>query len=104
MEGYELTAPPFFVNRESYVKLFRGMSKQRRQPVVAKCHELQFSDGKAEFIQQFTRVMNAGLTQARVEHLHSCKILEFALDVDMEQGSFYVYHILEALNKDVGRT
>ena len=46
--------------------------------------------------------MNTGLAQGRVD-LHSCKILEFCLDVDIVQRKFFVYYILEALDKDVGR-
>ena len=97
MDGYELTSAPFSVNPETLVKLFRGTSKQSRQPVVAKCHELLYALGKAELTKQFTQVMNAGLAQARVDHPNSCKILELGLHVDMERGSFSVYHVLEAL-------
>ena len=72
------------------------------QPIVAKCHQIQFED-KVKFIEEFTKVMNTGLAQARVEHPHFCKILDFVLDVDMEQRTFFVYHILEDLESDVGR-
>jgi serine/threonine protein kinase len=102
MDGYELPARPFFINRDTQTKLFQGISKKRNLPIVAKCHEIQYI-GKAQFTEHFNLAMNAGMAQARVEHPNTCKILELCLDVDFEKGLFSVYHILEALEKDLGK-
>ena len=103
MDGYELSARPFFVNRETHTKLYHGRSKKLNQQVVAKCHDIQYAK-KAEFIEEFNLVMNAGMAQARVEHPNTCKILELCLNVvDFEQGLFSLYHILEALEKDLSK-
>ena len=95
-----MTSEPFFRNPKTLVKVFRGKSTARDQPIVAKCHDIELVS-KPEFIEQMTRVMNAGLAQARVDHPHSCKILDFALDVDIERRIFSVYHVLEALPNDL---
>ena len=100
MDGYELTSEPFFRNPATHVKVFRWKSKARNQPVVAKCHDIELVS-KPQFIEEMTRVMNAGLAQARVDHPHSCKILDFALDVDIERRIFSVYHVLEDLPNDL---
>ena len=100
MDGYELTSEPFFFNTGTGVKKFRGKSKACNQPILAKCHDIQFVT-KPQFIEDFTKVMNAGLAQARVDHRHACKILDFGLDVNTERNLFSVFHVLEALPKDV---
>ena len=99
-----MSSEPFFFNRETQVKLYYGTSRKDGKPIVAKCHEIQYVKcSKAEFTKQFNKAMNTGLAQARIDHLHSCKILEICLDVDISKNIYFVYHILEALDKDLGK-
>ena len=100
---YELPRDPFFRNPATGVSLYHAISLLRnRQPVILKRHDIYMSSNKADFLNYFSQVLNAGLTQARVEHENACKILEFRVDVDLERGCFTVYHVLEALERDLG--
>jgi serine/threonine protein kinase len=101
MDGYELSSTPFFTNRNTSVRLFHGVSLLRNSlPVVIKRHDLFLVD-KRQFLEDFNQVMNAGMAQARAEHSHSCKILELRLDFETSENRFSLYHILEALDRDL---
>lgn len=103
MEDYEVSPSPFFINRNSGVRLFHSTSLQRHGlPVVVKRHDLFLVD-KPQFLEDFNHVLNAGLAQARVEHLNSCKILEIRLDCDVNENRYSLYHVLEALDRDLER-
>lgn len=99
---YEVQEPPFFVNRQTNVKLFHGVSlKRNRQPVVIKRHDVFLGRSKTDFLEDLCMVLNTGLTQARLEHANSCKIIEFRVDVDLEHKCYTVFHILEAMERDL---
>lgn len=100
MEGYEISPTPFFINRSSGVRLFHSTSLQHSLPVVLKRHDLFLVD-KSQFLEEFNHVLNAGMAQARVEHLNSCKILEMRLDCDVNENRYSLYHVLEALDRDL---
>ena len=97
MDGYELSEGPFFFNQETNIKLYQARNKSNER-VVAKYHDIQYVD-KAELIEKFNLMINACIAQARVEHLHNCKIQE--IYVDFDQALFSVNHILEALDKEL---
>lgn len=46
--------------------------------------------------------MNTGLAQARAEHPHTCAILQLHFEVTEAPKHYYVDHILEALDRDLG--
>ena len=100
---YQLSASPFAFNRSSNVRLYHAFSLDHPHlPVVAKRHDLYFIS-QPEFLSDFNQVINSGLAQARVEHPNSCRLQEIRVDMDMSQNCYSVYHILEALVKDVGK-
>lgn len=85
------------------VKLFKGTSPSRYGlPIVAKRHEVYFLENKPKFLSKLNSAISAGLAQARVDHAHSCKILDIVVDMDKKQSVYYVYHMLEGLQNDVG--
>ena len=105
MDGlYEVEAHPFFTNRMTGVRLFHAVSLTRnRQPVVIKRHDIYLGRNKPEFLAEFCLALNTGLAQARVDHPHSCKILEFRMDIDIDRNCYSVFHVLEAMESDLGR-
>lgn len=91
MNDYELDSLPFYVSEDGCVKLFKGCCKSRQHlPIVAKCHEVHRLDGTLDFQIKLNSVINVGLAQARVEHQHSCKILEIRIDFDFKNDVFCV--------------
>jgi len=55
---------------------------------------------KVQFLDDFNLIVNAGLTQARADHPHACKILEIRLDLDLNENSAFTYW---RLWREVGR-
>jgi serine/threonine protein kinase len=103
MEGYDIEPSPFFISGDHTVRLFHATSMLRKGlPVVIKRHDIYFLS-KSDFLHDINRVVNAGLAQARVEHSHSCKILELNLDLDPAQNTYSVLHVLEALERDLSK-
>lgn len=99
MDKYRLEDVPFYVNTESNVKLFHGVSLSDSKPVVIKCHE--FSNINQPLVyQKISQVINAAIVQAKVHHPHICEILE--VQVEIQEDKCAVMHVLEALESDVG--
>ena len=102
MEGYSLEPRPFYISEDNSVRLFKGFSLTRNTlPIVAKRHEFSLLRDKGQLTERLNAAINAGLAQARVEHPNSCKVLEICLDLSEAPNEYYVYHILEALEKDL---
>jgi serine/threonine protein kinase len=102
MDGYSLEPRPFYISDDNSVRLFKGFSLTRnRLPIVAKCHEFSLLRDKGQLSERLNAAINAGLAQARVEHPNSCKVLEICLDLSEAPNQYYVYHVLEALEKDL---
>jgi len=102
MDGYDIEPTPFYLSADRTVRLFHATSLQRHLPVVIKRHDVYFVT-KPAFLSDLNSAINAGLAQARAEHPHSCKILEVNVDLDPGQNIYSVLHVLEALDKDLGR-
>lgn len=101
MDDYELEERPFYENSYTAVRLYRGTSKSRNLPIVAKRHKFRTFEGP-EMWEKLNAAMNAGLAQARVEHPHSCKIIAMHLDwSEAKKDTYHLYHILEALPGDM---
>jgi len=101
MEGYEVEPDPFYVNPYTAVGLFHGTSKAKSHfPVILKRHSFDFIQDKS-VQQHLTHCLNAALAQAKVQHPNSCKIHEVQLEI--EKNCCAIYHVLEALDRDVGR-
>jgi len=97
MDNYELEQPPFY--SKGSVSLFKGVSLLRNnRPVVVKQH--QFDRRASGVAKDISKVLNAALAQAKVQHEHSCDILDLQFTCD--EKSFKVMHILEAMDCDVG--
>jgi len=102
MEDYILEPQPFFISQDNSVWLFKGISTARfGVPIVAKRHEFSLLRDKGQFSERLNAALNAGLAQARVDHPHSCKIMEIRLDISAAPNQYFVYHFLEALEKDL---
>jgi len=87
MEDYSLEPQPFYISDDNSVWLYKGFSIARNgEPIVAKRHEFLFLRDKAQFSQRLNEALNVGLAQARVDHLHSCKVLEIRLDISEVQN------------------
>jgi len=100
MEGpYEGDSLPFSLNRTTSV-FFHGFSSSRARSSQAPRLLLA---RKVQFLDDFNLIVNAGLTQARADHPHACKILEIRLDFDPSENCYSVFHTLEAMERDVGR-
>ena len=98
MENYSLEPQPFCISDDNSVWLFKGFSTARNgAPIVAKRHEFLLLRDKDQFSQR----LNVGLAQARVDHPHSCKLLEIRLDISGATNQYFVYHILEALENNL---
>lgn len=101
MKGYILESEPFFVNLDTHVSLFRGISLARNSiPIIAKRHDFPFiQNPKSQ--ESISQCINAALSQAKVQHPHTCDILEVYLTI--QQSNCSVFHILEALDGSVGQ-
>lgn len=97
MEGkYRLTNELY---RNGVVSVSKGVKCSDGTPVVVKKHDLNTFD--PEFIKKLTHVVNEGISQARVEHQHICKIIEISFTEDRSENLFTVHHILEAAKGDL---
>ena len=95
-----LEGKPFAGNQYTSVTLYRGFSKSRKNlPIVAKRHTFYAAD--PETPKRLDAAMNEGLTQARVEHQYSCKIIAMHLDLKEAPGTYHLYHILEGMEGDM---
>ena len=102
MEDYRLEPQPFYISDDNSVWLFKGSSTARNgAPIVAKRHEFLLLRDKDQFSKRLNEALNVGLAQARVDHPHSCKLLEIRLDISGAPEQYFVYHILEALKSNV---
>ena len=102
MEDYRLEPQPFYISDDNSVWLFKGSSTARNgAPIVAKRHEFLLLRDKDQFSQRLNEALNVGLAQARVDHPHSCKVLEICLDISGAPNQYFVYHILEALENNL---
>jgi len=95
-EHYYLHSWPFYESNDLSVKLFQGAC---HIPIVAKRHE--FAKSQGELQTRLASAINAGLAQARAQHPNTCDILAVHFDTSAAPSRYYVYHILEALDKDV---
>jgi serine/threonine protein kinase len=100
MDGYNLGEQIAF-NHNTFVTLSRATSRNRNNlPVVIKKHEFRLI-GELETQERITSCINAALSQAKVQHPHTCDILE----VQFKAGgsNCEIYHILESLETSAGR-
>ena len=102
MDGYRLDSRPFCINREASSSLFRGISSNR-EPVVVKRYELSRFGPGGDIQREFHRVLKMGMTQTRVDHPNFCKILDMKVDFSNYPEELTVFHVLEALDVDLGR-
>lgn len=99
-ERYQTDSEPFYMNEG--VCLFKGVFNAfNGLPIVVKRHKFCRLQHLSELSNVLAKHVNAGIAQALVKHPHTCKILEMHLDSSKAPERFYVYHILEALEKDV---
>ena len=95
MESFECESHPFFTDPDSAAGYFHGYSLSRnRLPVVIKRLDLPHLHHKSTQ-QRLSQCLNSALTQAKVQHSHSCDILE--LQVEFDKNSCTVYQVLESL-------
>lgn len=95
MDGYELESVPFAVNGDTSTSFFRGVSLTRnRLSVVVKRHDFPHLNHKS-FQQRLSQALNSALIQAKVQHPHSCDILE--LQIELDKTACSLFQIWEAL-------
>ena len=100
MDGYRRTEQLDF-NHGSLVTLHRAISLTRNDlPVVIKEHEFRQME-LAETQQDITSCINAALSQAKVQHPHTCDILE--VQFEARGTDCFIHHILESLDTSVGK-
>jgi len=98
-ELYQTDSKPFYMSQNGVVSLFKGDSNGL--PIIAKRHKFVKLREKTRLPRELASAMNAGLAQSRVEHLHTCIILQMHLDVSEAPTRYRLDHILEALDSDV---
>ena len=104
MDGYELERVPLYVNSNRTLKLFRGTSLEHdRKPVIVKRYDLSHFGPGEDIQREFHRVLKIGMTQTRVDHPSFCKILDMKVDFSNYPEELTVFHVLEALDMDLGR-
>jgi len=95
MEGYELESVPFVVNCDSSTSFFHGVSLTRnRLSVVVKRHDFSHLKHKS-FNQRLSQALNSALIQAKVQHPHSCDVLE--LQIELDKATCSLFQVWEAL-------
>jgi len=84
----------FYENERTNVKLFKGICTSRNNlKVVLKLHSFSFS--QTDYEERISQTINAAVAQARVQHPHTCDILD--VQFQTVNGKFLVYHVLEFL-------
>ena len=102
MDGHYVLGDLLQQNSETHVSVYRATSLLRDGlPVIVKRHNLCTIED--EFLENMAHIVNEGLAHARVEHKHFCKILEVRFDMDLRRNSFSVYHVFEALDRDLAQ-
>ena len=99
MDDYELETEPFYVNADTFTYLFKGRSLKRNLPVVVKKHDFTLIQTKAVQVR-IVQTLNAALAQAKVRHPNACDILEVQMEI--ERANCSIFHVLEALDTDLG--
>lgn len=103
-QDYLFEPQPFYVNSSSFVSLFKGVSKENSQvSVILKRHDFYLEELGTELSSKIANATKAGLIQARVDHAHTCKILQIRLDTSEAPKKYSLNHIMEALDRDVGK-
>lgn len=103
MDDFAIEAEPFFQDDSLGVQLFHAVSKKRgRLPVVLKYSQIRPLD-ISSFREAVKTQVEEGLVQGLVKHPNVCRILESKLELDYTNRQGIVVHVLEALEKDVGR-
>lgn len=101
MDGYQLESEPFYVSPQTSVSLFRGIAlTESNPPIVAKRHDFHFIQNEATQ-KSIAQSINAAIAQAKVQHPHSCDLMEVRLKI--EGSNCAVFHILEALDGSVDK-
>jgi len=100
MAGYDLDPSPFFVNQDTHVRLFNGHYRASNRPIVLKRHEFYLRPDMGD-IPELTQTIDVGLVQARVKHPNVCEVLQIRIDLAASDRSYFVDHVLEALEKDL---
>lgn len=89
MEGYELESAPFYTQSDLPARLFRGVSLTRnRLPVVVKRSDFHHFNQKSTH-QRLSQALNSVLIQAKVQHPHTCDVLELHLELDKNICSLF---------------
>ena len=94
MDAYEIEPEPFFMNCNTPVKMYRARSKALGREVIIKRYECE----NITVVQR--RVLEA-FVQIRVEHPHSCRLIEPI--VELVGSKHFVSLVMEKLNSDVGK-
>lgn len=82
MDGYELESTPFCIQSDLSASLFHGVSLTRnRLSVVVKRSDFSHLNQKSTH-QRLSQVLNSALIQAKVQHPHTCDVLELHLELD----------------------
>ena len=82
------------------MSLYWGRSRATKLPVVVKRHDFTLIQEKQTQLRM-VQILNAALTQAKVQHPNSCYILEVQMEIDRTNCS--IFHVLEALETDLGQ-
>ena len=98
---YNLAEIPFHNNIGTNVSLYMGRNKT--SDIVVKAHEFNLVT-EADANKRIAQALSTALVQARVQHSHTCDILEVNLRF-VKAGAngrlCCVYHVLEVLESDI---
>lgn len=97
--NFELEEDPFYMNYDRSVRLYKAVSS----PIIVKRHEIYTLLGLAILEKELANHINAGLAQARAFHSHTCKIIGMHMNIDKAPKLYFLDHVLEALDRDVGK-
>ena len=94
MDAYELKPEPLFTNDQTPVKIYSARSKALNDEVIIKRYE-------CEDITAVQRRVLEAFVQTRVEHPHSCRLIEPI--VEYVKGRHFVSLVMEKLSSDVSK-
>ena len=72
-------------------------------PIIVKQHRFSVFRDNDRMQNELAKAINSAIVQAQVEHPNACKVLEMHLDVSKAPKQYYLSHILEALDRNLGK-
>jgi len=94
---YQLSSRELCSHSNTSVDFFRGA--RNGLPIEAKRY--QFKESLTKMHPKLTVAINTALIQTQVQHPSICKVYALHLERKTDQTGYYLYHILEAMDRNV---